>query len=227
MNALSEGHNVDEILLDMSKAFDLVPHIRLIHKIRGYGASNELTVWLDDFLKNRSQRVVLADSILDWKAVLSGVPQGSVLGPLLFVLYIYDLPEVIGNNMKLYADDSKILAIVDTIVERKSLQEDLDAISVWVRDWKMKLNIAKSKVVHFGKSNLKTKYQIQDECLKYKILETSESERDLGIIVSSNFKWKRQINPALSKANMLLGMLVYDKTSPRVRSTSLKLKINR
>ena len=105
--------------------------------------------------------------------MLSGVPQGSVLGPLLFVLCINDLPEVVGNNMKLYADNSKILALVDTIVERTSLQEDLDSILVWMRDWKMKLNIAKSKVVHFDKSNFETNYQIQDECFKYKILETT------------------------------------------------------
>ena len=98
--------------------------------------------------------------------MLSGVPQGSVLVPLLFVLYINDRTEVVGNNMKLYADDSKILAIVDTIVERKSIQEDLDSISVWMRDLKMNFNIAKSKVVSFGKSNLETNYQLQDECFK-------------------------------------------------------------
>ena len=129
-NALSEDHNVDEILLDLTKAFELVPYRRLIHKIPGYGASNELTVWLEDFLKERRHIVVLVDSISDWKEVLSGVPQASVLGPLLFVLFINDLPEVVGNNMKLYVDDSKILAIVDTVIERKGLQKDLDSISV-------------------------------------------------------------------------------------------------
>ena len=103
---------------------------------------------------------------MDWKEVLSGVPQESVLGTLLFVVYINDILEVVGNNMKLYADDSKILAIFDKIVERKSLHEDLDSILVWMRDWKMKLNVAKSKVVYFGKSNLETNYQIQDECFK-------------------------------------------------------------
>ena len=156
---------------------------------------------------DRRLRVVLGDSISDWKEVLSGVPQWSVLCSPLFVLYINDLPKVVGNNMKLYADDSKILAIVDTIVERRNLQEDLDSISVWMWDWKMKLNIVKIKVVHFWKSNLETNYQIQDECFKYKVLEATESERDLGIIVSSNFNWKEQINSALSKANRELGML--------------------
>ena len=109
--------------------------------------------------------------------------------------------------MKLYADDSKSLAIVDTVIERRGLQKDLDCISVWMREWKMKLNIAKSKVVHFGRTNLETNYRIQDENFKYKILETTESERDLGIIVSSNFDWKVQINSALNKANRVLGML--------------------
>ena len=75
--------------------------------------------------------------------------------------------------MKLYADDSKILAIVDTVIERRRLQKDLDCISVWMREWKMNLNIAKSKVVHFGRTNLETNYRIQDENFKYKILETT------------------------------------------------------
>ena len=109
--------------------------------------------------------------------------------------------------MKLYADDSKILAKVDTIVERKSLQEDLVSISVWMRDWKMKLNIAKSKRVHFSKSNLETNYQIQDEGFKYKLLQTIESERDIGLFFSSNFNWKEQIDSALSKSNRVLRML--------------------
>ena len=86
-----------------------------------------------------------------------------MLGPLLFVLYIYDLLEVVRNNIKVYADDSKILTIVVTIVERKSLLEDLDTMLLWMRDLKMKLNIAKSKVVHFGESNLEKKY------IRYKI----------------------------------------------------------
>ena len=86
----------------------------------------------------------------------SDVTQGSVLGSLLFVFYINDLAEVVLNNMKLYADDTKILAIVDKIVERKNLKEDLDFLLVWLRDWKMKMDISKSKVVHFGKSNLET-----------------------------------------------------------------------
>ena len=85
---------------------------------------------------------------MDRKEVLSVVLQGSVLDPLLIVFYINNLPEEVRNNMKLYADDSKILAIVDTVIERKGLRKALDSISVWMLEWKMKY-IAKSKVVHF------------------------------------------------------------------------------
>ena len=112
-NELSKGNDVDEILLDLSKAFDLVPHNRLIYKIKkGYGLSEDLAKWIKDFLECRQQRVVLGDIKSEWVKVESGVPQGSVLGPLLFVLYINDLPDRIKNQVKLNADDSKILAVI-------------------------------------------------------------------------------------------------------------------
>ena len=99
------------------------------------------------------------------------------------------------------------ISIFDTVIERKGLQKDLDYISVWMREWKIKLNVAKCKVVHFDRSNLETNFQIHDEYFNYKIQETTEYERDLGIIFSSNFDWKEQINSALNIASRVLGML--------------------
>ena len=114
-DALSWENSVDEIMSDLSKAFDLVPHNRLIHKLKEYGIGNELLEWFGDFLKDRKQRVILDESVSNWEKILIKVRQGSILGPLLFFVYINDLPEVVNNRVKLYADDSKILSIVNNL----------------------------------------------------------------------------------------------------------------
>ena len=125
-NELSKRNDVDEILLDLSKAFDLVTHNRLIYKIKErYGLSEDLTNWIKDVLVCTKQRVVLDDFKSEWFEVESGVPQRSVLGTLLFVLYINDLPERIKNKVKLYAYDSKILAVVKYWKDLTNLQKDL------------------------------------------------------------------------------------------------------
>ena len=98
---LSDGHNVDEVLLDLSKVFDLVPHWRLVYKLKKFKLDDEIALWFEDFLKDKKQKVVLGNSVSSWKSVFSGVPQGSFLGPILFVMYINDLPELVPYRMKL------------------------------------------------------------------------------------------------------------------------------
>jgi len=206
-DALSNGHSVDEVMLDLSKAFDLVPHKRLVHKIKGYGVTNELAEWFEDFLRNREQRVVLGNIGSNWAKVLSGVPQGSVLGPLLFVIYINDLPDLATNTMKLYADDSKLLSIVNDLSDASRLQGDLDSVSDWMSEWRMKLNNSKSKVMHYGKQNLNFEYLVKEDDGSIGFLERSNKERDLGVIFSSNLDWEEQYLSSCKKANMTLGML--------------------
>ena len=206
-DALSWGENVDEIMLDLSKAFDLVPHNGLIHKLKGYGIGSELLDWFEDFLKDRKQRVVLGSSVSNWEDVLSGVPQGSVLGPLLFVIYINDLPEVITNRLKLYADDSKILSVVNNWNDASVVQKDLDSVSNWMKDWGMQLNTKKCKAIHYGKGNLKFPYVVRDECDNLQTVEEVSHERDLGVIFDTNLKWTQQIGASVNKANRILGML--------------------
>ncbi|CAF0772247.1 unnamed protein product, partial [Brachionus calyciflorus] len=129
--ALSEGKIIDVIYTDYSKAFDKVNHKKLIHKLEKYGIKGAVLNWIKDFLSNGLQRVVLGDSCSDWASVTSDVPQGSVLGPLLFVIYINELPNEILSKCRLYADDNKIFRTLDNSLSEKELQFDLDRIFLW------------------------------------------------------------------------------------------------
>ena len=147
---------VDVIFLDFAKAFDKVPHQRMLYKLKMYGIEGNLLDWIKAFLLNRSQRVILGDTQSNWLPVTSGVPQGSVLGPILFVIFINDLPDVISkeNSCKIYADDTKILSIVNSLAAQLQLQSDIDQIVHWTKSWFMELNAKKCKVMHFGQKKL-------------------------------------------------------------------------
>ena len=110
--ALSEGYPVDVVYTDFAKAFDKVSHPKLIFKLKFYGFSERLINWINSFLTERVQQVVLGEARSGWAQATSGVPQGSVLGPILFIIYINDLLELIHNNTKAYADDNKIITII-------------------------------------------------------------------------------------------------------------------
>jgi hypothetical protein len=213
--SLSEGIPVDVVYLDFLKAFDMVPHRRLILKLSRYGVRSDLLAWFESYLFGRRQRVVLGSTVSEWKEVTSGVPQGSVLGPLLFVLYINDLPEVLKNTSKLYADDSKIIAQIVDSMSAVSLQEDIDAVTEWTRDWLMRLNASKCKIIHFGGSGEShAAYSIEDLSTNSRNeLEKSDCERDLGVNISCDLKWRKHINIIVAKANKVLGMLVKTFTS--------------
>jgi hypothetical protein len=125
----------------------MVPHTELIYKLEAYGIKGKLLNWISDFLKGRKQRVVIGKITSDWLPVSSGVPQGSVLRPLLFLLYINDMPEALNHFCKLFADDSKLIATIRNSQDRIVLQEDLDKLAIWANDWKMKFNFNKCKTM--------------------------------------------------------------------------------
>ena len=205
ITAASADHKpIDIVFTDVEKAFDKLPHDKLLLKLGGYGFKGNILEWCKSFLSGRRQRVVIGDHVSAWKNVTSGVPQGSVLGPLLFVIFINDLPESIVSHSKLYADDNKLFSDDPNI-----LQSDLDRLAEWNEKWSMKLNLKKCKVMHLGSNNKKFRYTLQDRSTaSIHILEETTEERDLGIIISNNGKWHAQSSKAAAKANSILGRLL-------------------
>ena len=207
--SLNLGYLVDLILLDFSKAFDLVSHTGLLIKLKSMGLDSKIIDWIKSFLVNRKQRVVLGSIMSTWKDVLSGVPQGSVLGPLLFIIYINDMPGLLHHLCRLFADDSKIIAIIKNAQDTENLQIDLDKLGNWAQTWKMRFNYDKCKTMYFGKKNRPKKaYTLNnfETSTRSEITET-DTERDLGIQISKDLKWNTQAKKAACKANSVLGML--------------------
>ena len=127
---MNDGNILDIIYTDYSKAFDKVNHKKLLYKLQKYGIRGFILEWIKDFLSGRQQRVVLGDSCSSWCRVASGVPQGSVLGPLLFVIYINDLPDQLLSECRLYADDNKIFRIIKGSLSEFELQFDFDRVAM-------------------------------------------------------------------------------------------------
>ena len=130
---LDQGGTIDVIYCDFMKAFDKVPHRRLIHKVKQYGITGNTLGWIENFLRNRSQVTVINDHKSHTAPVTSGIPQGSVLGPILFVIYINDLPETVdpSSHIFLFADDTKVFREINCIQDRQILQKDIDNMLAW------------------------------------------------------------------------------------------------
>ena len=130
--------------MDFAKAFDKVPHRRLLHKLDYYGIRGSTHIWISSRLSGRSQQVVLDGQASDPVPVLSGVPQGSVLGPILFLIFINDLPDDIKSSVCLFADDCVLYRNIHSLQDCLILQEDLDSLGLWAAKWQMKFNVYES-----------------------------------------------------------------------------------
>jgi hypothetical protein len=223
---LNRGFAVDLIFLDFAKAFDKVSHSGLLAKLQAYGFDDKTVAWILSFLSNRQQRVVLDDFKSDWNEVLSGVPQGSVLGPLLFTVFINDMPKLTTHPCKLFADDSKLVGIIKNDLDSQNLQEDLNKLVKWSTDWRMLFNPDKCKVMHIGQEKtpkfpnsvppttkrtckrIPREYTIFDSSTNTTIpLAKTTQERDLGITITNDIKWHTQAKIAANKATRAMGML--------------------
>ena len=149
---LEHANPVNIIYLDFQEAFDSVPHQRLMNTQHSYGVSGNVVAWIEAFLTARWQRVVLEGCHTELTSVTSEVPQGSVLGPLLFLAYVNDLPDAIQYGVKMFADDTKLYSQVSSTGHGVHLQTDLDAIVRWSNTWLMPFNLSKCRVLHIGRS---------------------------------------------------------------------------
>ena len=171
---VDDGSPVDVIYLDFQKAFDKVPHQRLISKLKSHGMGNSIINWIEQWLKDRRQRVVVDGEVSSWKSVLSGVPQGSVLGPILFLVYINDLEEGITGKILKFADDTKLFRKVKEIGDKQNVQDDIDKLVKWSEKWQMLFNFGKCKCLHTGSGNTGMNYEMGGT-----ILSKTVKEKDL------------------------------------------------
>ena len=211
------GDSYNILYLDFSKAFDKVPHQRLLRKVRAHGIDGKILGWIRSWLADRQQRVVLNGFKSEWGQVISGVPQGSVLGPLLFLIYINDLDSGISSDVSKFADDTKIGRVIRSDTDVIALQTDLDKMNEWSNIWQMKFNINKCKVLNVGRGNPHNKYTLNQE-----ELESSEYEKDLGVIINSDLRLRKQCLEARNKANRVLGFIF---RSVKSRSPEVILKL--
>jgi len=171
-------------------------------KINSLGIVGDVYNWIKNWLEDREQRVVLLGCNSEWIRVKSGVPQGSVLGPLLCLIYINDINDSVSSNLLKFADDTKVFRIVSTPNDIDKLQYDLMNLCKWSDDWMMLFNADKCKVMHFGYNNTEADYKIYD-----KNLDVTKEERDLGIIIQNDLKCRLQCIKAVNTANIVLGMI--------------------
>lgn len=207
--SLESGGQIDVIYTDLEKAFDKVPHKRLISKLYSYKINKEVIKWIESFLVNRRQRVRVNGYFSSWRQVLSGIPQGSILGPLLFIIFINDLADSCtnGSDLFLYADDAKLFRHIQSKTDADLLQKDLLDLQAWTEKWLLKLNINKCKVVSYGHQiGTNNDYYLQSEG-SVSTLEHLRYIKDLGVTFDSDLKFDIHINEKINKANSVLGLI--------------------
>ncbi|CAK1593267.1 unnamed protein product [Parnassius mnemosyne] len=210
---MDKGYQIDAIYTDYSKAFDRIDHAILMEKLSTAGIRGDLFRWFTSYISNRSQAVILNGFTSSWVPVPSGVPQGSLLGPLLFVIFINDISECFLNtNFLLFADDMKIFRIVNNFDDALYLQNDLLNLDNYCRRNKLDINVEKCFCVSFGR---KRNINIFKYTLKGSELSRCNEIRDLGITIDNKLLYDQHIEQIVNKAYKALGFIIRSCSSFR------------
>ena len=195
---IEEKSDFDIIYLDFRKAFDQVPHQRLLSKLSSVGITGNIHKWIADLLSDRNQRVRVGNSYSRTAKVLSGIPQGSILGRILFTIFINDLPEWVSSNCTIFADDTKLYNVTANCVQ---LQDDIDDLQKWSEMWNL------CKVMHVGSNNQRCDYTMKLNDTETINIVKCEEDKDLGVIFDCKLSFDVHIQSAISKANKIVGII--------------------
>ncbi len=219
LNHRENKTQVDIAVLDFLKAFDTVPHERLLGKLTHYGINGQIHNWIRMFLTTRDQCVVVNGVKSSELSVDSGVPQGTVLGPLLFLLHINDLPDNVTSQVQLFADDCLLYRPINSVADQNELQKDLDSLVKWGETWGMKFNAKKCNIMRMARSRtpLTRMYSLSGH-----ILEEVNQAKYLGLTISNELTWSTHITITSHKANNTLAFLQRNLKScpPKLKETA-------
>ena len=202
---LNRHSQADVAVLDFAKAFDKVPHHPLLRKLKYYNLDKNVVGWVSSFLTGRTQIVVVDDYTSSEAAVLSGVPQGTVLGPVLFLVFMNDIIQGSSSSIHLFADDCLAYHEIRSKWDCSALQSDLDNLVQWSKTWGMEFNISKCNILsvtNATKNKIKHQYTMDDQALK-----TQDSTECLGVTINCKLHWNQHINDIIGTASKLISFL--------------------
>ena len=204
---LDAGGEVDAIYFDFAKTFDTVPREGFLLKCFAHGIQGSALTWIRSFLTGRSQRVVVNGADSSWSQVTSGIAQGSVLGPLLFLLFINDMPDDIMSSIKVFADDTKAFKDVQTEDDNIMLilLKDVNSLCDWSLKWQLKFNATKCTHMTYGNAKIRSQYKMKEGDGKLTdIRHDDEAEKDLGVLFDRKLSFRQHIESIVKKVNRIL-----------------------
>ena len=205
LNIISSGSNADVIYLDFAKAFDKVSHTILIKKLENLGISGKVLAWLKCFLSNRYQAVTVEGMVSFFHLVLSGVPQGTVLGPLLFIIFINDIYDVVKHSLaRSFADDTRLTKLIKCLADQLELQADLEAVTTWAVNNNMALHENKFELLQHGKDqNLKGEQSHLYQLSSGTTIEKCDTVKDLGVVIDESLSWSNHIKEVTRQSSQM------------------------